>query len=302
MKEEIYVEASGTSPAGWRVRRAAWGAIFAGVFVTIVIQMMLMLLGAAIGFASINPTREQNPTEGLGLASAIWLIVTGLISTWIGACVAGRLSGGPRRADGMLHGIVTWCVATMTMFYLLATTLGSLIGGAGALLGDTLSSAAPPSENTLAKAEGEIRRIMPQTGSLLPPTGRTEGQTPGQLTQLAAQDPELGAALARMTSSDSQQMEQAREEVVNNLTSKHGMSQEQATTLVNQWHQNFQQMRSQGSQKAREYGEKAASGLSKGALWGFIGLVLGLGAAAWGGWVGTSSLPRYSVETRATAT
>src|SRR5260221_13338826 len=107
-REDVYVETLGPRPAPFLFRRVSWGAIFAGLLVTLMIQFMLTLLGAAIGAATIDSLREQNPADGLTTGPAIWLIAGGLISTFFGAFVAGRLSGGPRRPDGMLHGIVTW--------------------------------------------------------------------------------------------------------------------------------------------------------------------------------------------------
>src|SRR5689334_17262416 len=127
MKEEIYIQTPGAgAPA--LMRRVSWGAIFAGLFVTIVAQMILTLLGAAIGGATIHPTTEANPTKGLAVGSAIWLVISGLISLFCGAYVAGRLSGGPRRSDGLLHGILTFSVAEVAMVLLLTTAAGALVG------------------------------------------------------------------------------------------------------------------------------------------------------------------------------
>src|SRR3954469_4669797 len=108
MKENVYVQPTGPAAAPALLRRVSWGAIFAGLFVTIVVEMILTLLGAAIGAATINPRTEANPTQGLGIGSAIWLLISSLISLFCGAYVAGRLSGGPRRSDGLLHGVLTF--------------------------------------------------------------------------------------------------------------------------------------------------------------------------------------------------
>src|SRR5436305_1966065 len=132
MKEEIYETVDYTAPS--LLRRVSWGAIFAGLFVTIVIQLMLTLLGVAIGAASFDPWDEQNPGKGLAIGSAIWLLISSLLSIFAGSCVAGRLSGGPRPADGMLHGIITWSASTVLTLFLLATSLGFIVSGAGSLL------------------------------------------------------------------------------------------------------------------------------------------------------------------------
>lgn len=302
MNEEPYVGPEVVTPGVPRVRRACWGAIFAGAFVSVVIQMMFMLLGAAIGFAIIKPSQGSNSAQGLATGSAIWLLVTGLISTWTGACVAGRLSGGPRRADGMLHGIVTWSVSVVALFLLLATTAGAVLSGAGALFGGAVRSGAAVAQsqsgqgvqNTVAAAEDSIKQMFPQAGSLLPPTGRTEDQqVPGQLTDLAAKDPQLMAALTRMEKYGGASQDQAdRQQVINLLTTKNNMSQEDAQNLVNQWDQQFQQLRAKTSKTVNETAQAASKGISTGAFWGFIALLLGLCVSAWGGWAGTASLRR----------
>lgn len=296
MKEEIYTETTALRPAPAAHRRVSWGAIFAGFFITIVIQLTLTLLGAAIGAATINPLQEQNPTQGLALGSAIWLGISGLISLWVGTCVAGRLAGGPRRADGLLHGVVTWSLAELAMVLLLTSAVGGAIGGTGALISNALNSSNQgQGQNLLSSAEEEIRRVLPQAGALLPPTGRTqENQQPsGQLTGLARQDPELGAALAKLEAKGgASQSAEDRNQVILLLTSKHGMSQDQADSLLNQWDQNFRQAKAQVEHKAREAGDVAARGVSKGALYAFVAMILGLAVSAWGGWVGTGSINR----------
>src|SRR5262249_29193265 len=92
-------------------------------------------------------------------------------------CVAGRLSGGPERADGMLHGIVTWSVSTVTMVLLFASAVGSVLGGAGALLHNALGKGGQAQTGQTAQNSVEelIRGMVPHPGALLPPTGRTEG-------------------------------------------------------------------------------------------------------------------------------
>src|SRR3954468_16077185 len=79
-------------------RRVSWGAIFAGLFVTIVIQLLFTLLGLAVGIVSMESMRDQGAGHKLAMGAGIWLLVTGLISIWVGSCVAGRLCGGPLRS------------------------------------------------------------------------------------------------------------------------------------------------------------------------------------------------------------
>src|SRR6267142_704526 len=304
MKEQVYVENAELTPPSL-TRRVSWGAIFAGFFVTMVIQLMLTLLGAAVGAASLEPFREPHSGQKVAIASGIWLLASGLISIWVGACVAGRLCGGPQRADGLIHGIVAWSVSTCATLALLATTLGAAIGGTAALLGGALELGnLTKSEATAAPLQEQVKNLFPQAGSSpsspsapsLPPTGRTEQsaqQPSGKLTDLAQKDPELSGALTEMQKKGgASQAAEERDKIVNMLTTKYNMDIQEAANLVQQWNPDSQQTGAQTEQKTAEMASAATRGLASGALWGFIALTLGLLFAAWGGWAGTASLVR----------
>lgn len=320
MKQEVYVENAEVTPPSL-TRRVSWGAIFAGFFVTIVIQLTLTLLGAAVGIASLEPFREPHSGQKVAIASGIWLLVSGLISIWVGACVAGRLCGGPRRADGLIHGIVTWSVSTCATLALLATTIGTVIGGTASLLGGALELGnLTKSEETTASLQEQVKNLFPQgesspSAQSLPPTGRTEEgvqqqgaqqqaaqqQPSGKLNDLAQKDPELSAALTDMQNKGGpSQATQERDKAVNILTTKHKIDKQEAANLVQQWNPQSQQSGAQAEQKTTEVASAATRGLASGALWGFIALLLGLLFAAWGGWAGSSSLLR-NVEVVQTA-
>jgi len=312
MKEQVYVENAELTPPSL-TRRVSWGAIFAGFFVTMVIQLMLTLLGAAVGAASLEPFREPHSGQKVAIASGIWLLASGLISIWVGACVAGRLCGGPQRADGLIHGIVAWSVSTCATLALLATTLGAAIGGTAALLGGALELGnLTKSEATAAPLQEQVKNLFPQAGSSssspsapsLPPTGRTEQgaqQPSGKLTDLAQKDPELSGALTEMQKKGgASQAAEERDKIVNMLTTKYNMDIQEAANLVQQWNPDSQQAGAQTEQKTAEVASAATRGLASGALWGFIALTLGLLFAAWGGWAGTASLVR-NVEVVKTA-
>src|SRR5437899_10951070 len=141
MGTEVIVDRSRTqlTTAPSLARRVSWGAIFAGLFVTIVIQLLFTLLGLATGLVTVNPASDPNAARHIALGAGIWLLVTGLISIWVGSCIAGRLCGGPLRSDGLIHGLVTWSVSTCATMFLLATTAGALLGGTGALWSGTIA-------------------------------------------------------------------------------------------------------------------------------------------------------------------
>src|SRR5208337_590913 len=279
------------APSG--MRRASWGAIFAGIFVTIIIQIILTVLGIAIGVTSIHPPQPQG-MRVLATASGIWLLVTALISTWLGSWVAGRLSGGPLRADGMVHGIVRWSVATVTAFYLMASAVSAALGAFGSVLDGAIG---PLTYLWGEQGQAGLAQTTHQEpAQALTPTGRTQSG-PGKLAELAAQDPQLTSSIARVESKGGAAQDQAdKDAIIDRLKTQYKMSQEDAVQAVNQRDQDFQKSRGQAKQVAQE----AAPEMVRGAWWAFIVLVLGLLFAAWGGWAGAASLPVFVASTTRT--
>ncbi|HUR44874.1 MAG TPA: hypothetical protein VMZ27_03280 [Candidatus Saccharimonadales bacterium] len=294
MNEDVVVENVTPRPPSL-LRRVSWGAIFAGLLVTIVVQMMLTLLGIGLGAASIDPLKEQNPGQGLALGSAIWLIVSALIATFIGACISGRLSGAPRTADGLLHGVVTWSAATVLTVAMLVSAAGVVIGGATTLLSGLVKGGASAAQNSqsgsaMQMVQDQIKQAVPNA-DVLSPTGRESGPT-GQLATMAKQNPQLAAVLAKMEKNGGASQSPAERDQAVQMLTQQGLNQQQAAQLVSQWDQQVQQAKVQVEQKTREVGDKAAKGVSRGAIMGFVALLLELGVAAWGGWVGAGSLSR----------
>ncbi len=97
-----------------------WGAVLAGVIVGASIQFSLALLGLASGLSLSHVAAG----ETLGTISLLWVGASMLISILAGAYVAARMSGFKRKVDGILHGVVTWAVATL-LILILASVAGS---------------------------------------------------------------------------------------------------------------------------------------------------------------------------------
>ncbi|HEV7282238.1 MAG TPA: hypothetical protein VGN57_18690 [Pirellulaceae bacterium] len=115
--------------SGWtnRVRRVSLGAVIAGLVVALATQILLSVLGLAIGAWAFSPVTEENPFSGLGMGAGIWWVVTGILSLFLGGWVAGRLAGVPQRLDGALHGLVTWGLVTLFSFWMLTSTVGAVL-------------------------------------------------------------------------------------------------------------------------------------------------------------------------------
>jgi hypothetical protein len=97
----------------------------------------------------------------MGMGPLIWAGVSMLIAAFFGGYVAARMSGFKRRADGVLHGAVSWAVTTI-LFALLATSIGgSLVGGVFGNMNHLSRGSSESSVAALMRAQGG--RLEPET-------------------------------------------------------------------------------------------------------------------------------------------
>jgi len=297
MKEEVGYDpalASRTSV----VRRISWAAIFAGLIITLVTELVSSVLGIAIGATAINPlTADQGSAQGIGIGAGIWFLVTSLIALFLGGWVAGRVSGFARGSEGTLHGLVTWGAATLLTVYLLSTALGGMLSGTAGLLKNTMPAASQAMSSGGGGQGGVGSALQSITG------GGGSDSTRQEIQSLAQQNPELAPAAARLMAKSPNVRPEDRQAVVNSLVSKNGMSEDQANQTVDRWVQASQQVKAQTEQKARQAGDVAAKGVSAAGWWSFAMLVLTGLVAAWGGSKGATSFlrARPEVEVRSAA-
>ena len=92
--------------------------------------------------ADLTGAAETSSPEAYGIGAAVWWLITGLVSLFIGGWVAGRLGWLPQKLDRVLHGLTTWALFYVVMFWLVTTTLSTVVGGGLSTLGRAASGAA----------------------------------------------------------------------------------------------------------------------------------------------------------------
>jgi len=128
--------------------RVSWGAIWAGVFVAMFFQLLLGILGLAIGLTVID-VGQQISTTGVSIGTGIWLLISTLLSVFLGAFTAGRLAGLSAKYDGILHGVVTLAFLVVLSLFLTTAGISSAITGAFSLI---LRTAQVP----------QVQQVLPQ--------------------------------------------------------------------------------------------------------------------------------------------
>ncbi|MDB6121659.1 MAG: hypothetical protein JWQ71_652 [Pedosphaera sp.] len=298
MKEEIIYESPSSLPRQPILRRISWAAIFAGLIIALVSQLVLSVLGVSIGATAVNPlTADQSSGQALGIGAGIWLIVSSIISLFLGGWVAGRMAGFTR--EGALHGLVTWGAATLLTVLLLTSAAGGLLSGAGKLV----SQAMPVAGQAMASSSGgSDNSAMGSINSALQGVSGGRGDSVQQDVQSLnqnnpAQSAKLTAAVGRMLKNEKNGSVNPndRQAVVSMLVSQNNMSEQEANQRVDRWIQDSQQTKAQTEQKARQAGDKAAKGVSVAGWLSFGMLVLGAVAAGLGGASGAKALARSRI-------
>lgn len=190
-------------PVNYNMRRPMfpairWGAVLAGVAVGVSVQLVLTLLGIATGLSSTDITEG----EAMGTGPLIWAGFSMLVAAFVGGYVAARMSGLKRKADGVLHGAVSWAVTTI-MFAVLATSVGG-----------TLVSGVFNNMSQLARAGASGGNDSPLTALMRAQGGRMDAESIKQLQQFI----QTGQ----------------RDQAVQLVTSKMGVEQGRAEAIVDQ--------------------------------------------------------------------
>ena len=255
-------------------KRISWGAVFAGVIIVLAIQLLLSLLGVGIGASTIDPAQGASPQgSSIGIGAGIWWVVSALIAVFAGSWVAGRLAGVPLRTDGLLHGVVTWALATLLLVYLLTTTVSSLIGGAFGIVGSAMQTA------------GQVAGAAGAAGA----GAASQGGGGDAMSKIQQQADQLLGRLSPQTQQTGQQIQQAVSDPNTRDLIRRVVSNPDAERQLNDWQQSYRN----AEQKAVQAGEATADAVSQGSLWSFAALALGAIVAAIGGMLGAPRADTY---------
>lgn len=268
------------------LNRVSWGAVLAGVVVALVVQLLINMLGIGIGAASLNPGTGDNPSaSSFSIGAGIWWTLSGIIASLAGGYAAGRLSGKPEEGTAAWHGLTTWALTTLVIFYLLTSTVGSVLGGAFNTLG---SVAAGVGRTAGGAVQTAVQAAAPSMANVSDPFSRIEQSVRGAASgqdPAAARDAAVAAMRAAVTG-DQAQAQAARDRAAEALAKAQGVPVEQARTQVQQYEQQYRQSADQAKQQATAAADATAKAVSRGALFGFIALLLGAVASWFGGRMG----------------
>lgn len=255
------------------LNRVAWGAIFAGVAAALVVQLLLNMLGVGIGAAALDiGAGSDSSGSGYSIGAGIWWVLAGVIAALAGGMTAGRLAGAARVGTAHWHGLVTWCVTTMLVVYLLTSAVGGVLGGAFNVLGSAVSGAGKAAASTASGVASVTNgdTVARQARQLVDPNG---AQTVEE---------SVGDYIKASISGDRSAAEAAKSKAVDGLAVSAHITPDEARARIDRAEANARQKYEAAKVKATKAAEAVRSGVATASILGFFALLLGA-AASWFG-------------------
>ena len=259
-------------------RRISWAAIFGGVVLVVAVQLLLSMLGAGIGLGTVNTNAGSTPdASSFGIGAGVWWVVSSIIALGFGGYVAAWLAGIELRWDGLLHGLVTWGIATLLTIYLLSSAVGGIIGGGFSALGSVTSAAGSGIKGAATAAGVSPDMVQQQAQSYLKPAN----PDPATMTPQDAQK-QVVTNLATYAKGGPD-APAAKQQVIAIMAVQQHISADDAAKQFDTNEAKLKQDKDQAIRTAKNSADESAAAASKTAFAGFGDLLLGAIAAAIGG-------------------
>ena len=259
-------------------RRISWAAIFGGVILVVAVQLLLSMLGAGIGLGTVNANAGSTPdASSFGIGAGVWWLVSSVVALGFGGFVAGWLAGIELRWDGLLHGLVTWGIATLLTIYLLSSAVGGIIGGGLSALGGITSAAGSGIKDAAQAAGVSPDVVQQQAQSYLKPAN----PDPATMTPQDAQK-EVASNLVTYAKGGPD-APAAKQHVVAIMAAQQHIGTDDAARQFDANEAKLKQERDSAVRTAKTAADESAAAASKTAFAAFGDLLLGAIAAAIGG-------------------
>ncbi len=288
----IVTQTVSSPSARWTLPSLCWGAIIGGTVAAIGIHILLSVLGVGAGLATFSPMSDAEPVKAFSQdAAAIWSACA-LAALFFGGVIAGRFSESLH--NGLVHGILVWCLTLIITLVLLSMGTGMVLGGALKVLGEGAGIAG----KAVAGGAGDIvkevtQRTGDETQSFIQEAVQSmPTNTAPNVTTRAKR--EIGFAVTRLFASGNDITSQTnRAAVIKALVDNTQVSQEEATKTVDGWLASYNNLKVEldnlkaaAAEKAKVAADESAKNLSTAGIWLFFGLLIGLLVSAGGGVLG----------------
>lgn len=115
-------------------RSINWGAVFAGLFVAMIVYSALLVLGMAVGSESLSQAAQSGTAaQNLGVGATAWAIFSVIVSLFVGGFAGAQVAGRIPARVGRVQGLVISSV----FFAVLFAQAGLVVGALGSGIGST---------------------------------------------------------------------------------------------------------------------------------------------------------------------
>jgi hypothetical protein len=258
-----------------RLAGMSFRAVFAGWLVATGVAVLLYVGGLAMGFSAFNAWNVSASAKGIGIGTSIWIVLTWIVSLWLGGMFASWSAAHNDRTIGSLHGVTVWGLSvTVAFFWVVMGLGGAMHRDAGAMHPDM---GPPPGAGMPAgPASGEAgASAWMGDGSLAVLQADVQGRLNAR--DRPTSDQIVAALLA------------GRDNVAANLfAASNRTTTADGASIVAAIAADTQAAQLDAKRRADRIAHDAAA-----VLWiGFASVLLGLLAAALGGWVGAHHIGR----------
>ncbi|MEO9078793.1 MAG: hypothetical protein ABI268_05725 [Rhodanobacter sp.] len=243
-------------------------AIFAGWFIATGVAALLYLAGLALGFSSFNAWDVAGSAKGIGIGTAIWMVITWVAALFLGGMFASWFDGRNDDTTGAVHGITVWGVSMVATAIWVAVGLSQAVTTHGAIAGMHVGQTGAATAHSTPAAPAAVMVLDANIARLISTDGKHDRHLSAPITAaLIAGHQDTASAL---------------------LAAENGESQADAATSMARLAPEIQSATREAKASADAAAHYAAM-----TLWiAFISAFLALIAAALGGWMGAGQVHR----------
>ncbi|MEO7053192.1 MAG: hypothetical protein ABI128_16150 [Rhodanobacter sp.] len=243
-------------------------AIFAGWFIATGVAALLYTAGLALGFSSFDAWNAADSAKGIGIGTAIWMVLTWVTALFLGGMFASWFDGRNDDTIGAVHGLTVWGVSMVATAIWLAFGLSQAFTANGAMVNMHPAHSGPRTTASGSAAPAAVMVLDANIARLIPADGRHDHVPSAPITAaLIAGHQDTASAL---------------------LAADSGVAQSDTAASLARLAPEIQAARREAKAAADAAAHYAAM-----TLWiAFISALLAMLAAALGGWLGASHVHR----------
>lgn len=266
--------------------RISWSAIFAGWVVAAGMAFLLYVAGLAVGFAAFDPYNAAATAKGIGIGTALWIVLTWTVSSFLGGMFASWFDGKADRTVGALHGITVWGVSLVASVLFLALGMAQAVQGGAAVVRGAASVGAAAAGDATAALQAQLTQRVAQIGARSTATGGAPANGPASAADVrrAAEQldrPSMGAVAGALMKGDTDNAKALLAAGTSMSPAEIDQTMQSVTAQVDKYKADVQAT-----------ADRAARHTAT-AMWiVFFSSLLALVAAAVGGWLGVGHIHR----------